>query len=98
MPSEQNTKRTGRQAGKENNMKKWTVYSVITEDDTNAYKFLIPAPDKKSAAQYVEGNGDILCVKETDWDINIDYLASSLRNTGWGQAEIDIITRTLSGG
>lgn len=76
-------------------MKKWTVYSIITEDAIHAYKMIVPAPDKKSAAKYVEGNGDIVSIKETDLDINIDYLANSLLKTGWGQAEIDIITRTI---
>jgi hypothetical protein len=76
-------------------MKKWTVYSVITEDLTNAYKMLIPAPDKKAAEKYVEGNGEIVSVKETDWDIDVDCLADTLKRNGWGQAEIDIITRTL---
>ena len=28
-------------------------------------------------------------------DIDLNYLANSLRSTGWGQMEIDTITRTL---
>ena len=73
----------------------WNVYSVITETATEAYKMLVPAPDKKTAIDYVEGNGEVVSCKVTDWDIDVEFLAETLARTGWGQSEIDIITRTL---
>lgn len=73
----------------------WNVYSVITETSRDAFKMLIPAPDKKTACDYVEGNGDIVSCKVTDWDIDVECLADTLARNGWGQSEIDIITRTL---
>ena len=76
-------------------MKKWKVYSIITETSKDAFKMIVPAPDKKAAAQYVEGNGDTVSIKETDYDINVGCLADTLARNGWGQIEIDIITRTL---
>ena len=76
-------------------MKKWTVYSVITEDMTQAYKMLIPAPDAKTAKEYAQGNGDLVSCKETDWTIDVGYLADCLARNHYGQAEIDIITRVL---
>ena len=77
-------------------MKKLTVYNVYTEDRDNVYKMTIPAEDKKAALKYVEGNGDLVAIKEAELqDIDIDYLARYLKSGGYGQAEIDVITRTL---
>lgn len=77
-------------------MKKLTVYNVYLEDSANVYRVTVPAENKKAAEKYVEGNGDIVTVKEAELqDIDLHYLACNLRANGWGQMEIDVITRAL---
>lgn len=77
-------------------MKKLNIYTVYVDDGHDALKITVPATDKKDAAQYVEGSGEIIAVRDCELrDIDLNYLANSLRSTGWGQMEIDTITRTL---
>lgn len=78
-------------------MKKLRVYDVYLDDGQNAFKVTVPAESKADAKRYVEGNGDIVAVKDCPLqDINLDYLATTLARGGWGQMEIDVITRTLA--
>lgn len=79
-------------------MKKFTVYNVYLDDGDNVYKIVVPAESEKEAAEYCEGNGEIIAVKKNDLDYSIDTatLASYLLNGGWGKTEVDIITRTLA--
>jgi len=77
-------------------MKKMTVYSVYMDDSYDTYKVTVPAESKKAAMKYVEGNGEVVAIKESELqDIDIECLATTLRNNGWGQMEVDVITRTL---
>lgn len=81
-------------------MKKLNVYKVYVEDREDIYKILVPATDAKDAESYVEGSGDIIKTVKADpekdlTDICISALAETLSRGGWGQAEIDVITRTL---
>lgn len=75
---------------------KMHVYNVYI-DDGDAMKITVPAESAKKAAQYCEGNGEILMVREDPniQNIDLDCLASTLRAAYWGQKEIDIITRCL---
>lgn len=71
------------------------------EDRDNVFTVNVPAPNKKTALEYVQGNGDIVKIVEHDWygyepGIDATFLADTLRRNGFGQFEIDIITRTLS--
>lgn len=76
-------------------MKKFMVYF---EDSENVYKAAIPAKDQKAAAEYVKGNGDIIAIKEVtnDYHISLDKVADALQKAGFGEYEMDFITRTLS--
>lgn len=49
-------------------------------------------------AVYVEGNGEVISVKDVtkDFPISLDKVAQALKNAGFGQIEIDLITRCLS--
>lgn len=81
-------------------MKKFNVYKVYVEDREDFYKFLVPATDAKDAESYVQGSGDIIKTVKADpekdvTNICIEALANTLSREGWGQAEIDVITRTL---
>lgn len=77
-------------------MKRFKVYTVYWEDGTNVYKSTIPAQSKKDIEDYVKGNGDIVKIKDSDLqDIDCNFLANTLIQNGWGEAEVDVITRTL---
>ena len=78
-------------------MKRLTVYDIYLDDMNGVIKVAVPATSKRDAAKYVEGNGEIVCIKENEIvpDIDTNCLANTLRANGWGQTEIDVITRTL---
>lgn len=76
-------------------MKKYFVY---LDDSTAGFRVAIPAIDEKSARKYVEGNGEVIAVKDitNDYPIDLQKVASALRSAQFGQVEIDLITRCLS--
>ena len=82
-------------------MKKLNVYTVYLDDGENCFKEIVPAESKKDACEYCKGNGEIISVKnnseigELD-TIDLGCLVFTLINNGWGQTEIDLITRTLA--
>ena len=77
-------------------MKKLHVYTVYM-DDGDAFKVTILAESEAAAKEYVAGNGDVIAVKDAPLqDIDTRCLADTLRRSGWGQMEIDVITRTLA--
>lgn len=77
-------------------MKKMHVYTVYM-DDGDVYKVTIPAVSEADAKEYVAGNGDVIAIKDAPiQDIDTGCLADTLRRGGWGQMEIDVITRTLA--
>lgn len=75
-------------------MKKYMVY---LDDNTDCYKLAIPAKDEKTAREYVQGNGEVIAVKEVtnDYPISADKVAQALQNAGFGKYEMDFITRAL---
>lgn len=79
-----------------NNMKVYKVYleDTVSEDCTIAY---VPSFSKESAIEYVQGNGEIIAIKETnDYLISESKLFDSLRNAGYKESETLIITRALN--
>ena len=60
-------------------------------------KVAIPAKSEKDARDYVNGNGEVIAVKDvTDrYPIDAGYVAKALINAGFGQTEVDLIKRTL---
>ena len=76
---------------------KMHVYNVYLDAGNDALKVTVPAESAKKAAQYCEGNGEVIAVKEHPYlqDIDLECLANTLKNAYWGQAEIDVITRCL---
>lgn len=78
-------------------MKKMNVYDVYLDDGHDVFKCVIPAESKAAAKRYVAGNGDVVAIKDClVQDIDLNCLADTLRRSGWGRAEIDIITRALT--
>ena len=43
-------------------MKKLTVYNVYLDDGKSAFRVTVPAASKKEAADYVQGNGDVVAI------------------------------------
>ena len=78
-------------------MKKMNVYDIYMDDGHNTFKVTVPAFSKKDAKEYVEGNGEVVAIKPSELqDINLNCLADTLRRSGWGQQEVDVITRALA--
>lgn len=78
-------------------MKKMTVYDIYLDDGRDAMKVTVPAESRKAAEQYVQGNGEVIAIRENPilQDIDLGALSQTLKNSGWGQLEIDVITRAL---
>lgn len=76
-------------------MKKYMVYM---DDGRDCFKVAVPAKDEKAARRYVEGNGEIVAVKDVteDYPISLDKVTRALKNAGFGQIEIDLVGRCLS--
>ena len=75
-------------------MKKYMVY---LDDSKDCYKLAIPAKDEKTAREYVQGNGEVIAVKDvtSNYPISSDKVAQALKNANFGQFEVDYITRAL---
>ncbi len=75
-------------------MKKYMVY---LDDGRDCYKVAVPAANEKAARKYVEGNGEVIAVKDIteDFPISLDKVVSALKNASFGQIEIDLISRCL---
>ena len=77
-------------------MKKFHVYEVYLDDNHDVIKVTIPAESKVAVKKYVEGNGEIVAIKDSDLqDIDLSCLTDTLWRNGWGHKEISVITRTL---
>ena len=78
-------------------MKKMNVYDMYMDDGHNTFKVTVPAFSKKDAKEYVQGNGEVVAIKPSELqDIDLNCLADTLKRSGWGQKEVDIITRALA--
>ncbi len=76
-------------------MKKYMVY---LDDGRDCFKAAIPAANEKAARKYVEGNGEVIAIKDIteDFPISLDKVTQALKNAEFGQIEIDFIIRCLS--
>lgn len=79
-------------------MKTFKVYDVYMDDGRDVFKVVIPAESKQAATKAVAGNGEVVKIRENTTVQNIDcnFLADTLRKDGWGDTEIQVITRTLA--
>ena len=78
-------------------MKNMNVYDLYMDDGHNTFKVTVPAFSKKDAKEYVQGNGEVVAIKPSELqDIDLNCLADPLKRSGWGQQEIDVITRALA--
>ena len=73
------------------------VYDMYMDDGHNTFKVTVPAFSKKDAKEYVQGNGEVVAINPSELqDIDLNCLADTLKRSGWGQQEIDVITRALA--
>ena len=80
-------------------MQKMKVYKVYMEDTVadECYKVIVPAYSEEDAIDFVNGNGEIISIKETsDYPISESKLTDTLKASGYGKSEVLIITRALS--
>lgn len=79
-------------------MRKFKIYEVYMDDGYDCFKVTVPAQTKQGAIDYVNGNGEIIHIRESELlkDINTEVLADTLKLNGWGQPEIDTITRLIA--
>jgi hypothetical protein len=78
-------------------MKALKKYLVYMDDGKDVFRLAIPAENKKAAADYVKGNGEIVKITDvTDrYPISLEYVYKALTSAGFGETETDLITRTL---
>ena len=78
-------------------MKRMNIYDLYMDDGHSTFKVTVPATSVKSAKEYVRGNGEVVAIKPSELqDIDLNCLADTLKRSGWGQQEIDVITRALA--
>jgi len=75
-------------------MKKYLVYM---DDGRDCFKVAVPAESEKAARKYVEGNGEVIAVKDVtdEYPISLDKVVDALRKSGFGTVEADLIFRSL---
>lgn len=73
-------------------------FFVYVDDGDDVMKIAVPAKNAKDAANYVEGVGEVIKVKEAPEDFFIDEykVRTALNLYGFGQQEQDFICRALS--
>lgn len=76
-------------------MKKYMVYM---DDGRDCFKVAIPAVSEKAAVKYVQGNGEVIAVKNIteEYPISVDAVADALKRAGFGEVEMMLIIRTLT--
>lgn len=74
-------------------MKKYLVYL----DGADCHRIAVPARNSKEAIKYVQENGKIVAIKDVsdDYPIYASAVRTALENYGFGEIEIDFITRCL---
>lgn len=72
-------------------------YMVYMDDGRNCFKIAAPANTEKEARKYVEGNGEVIAVKDIteDFPISFEKVVDALKKAQFAQVEIDLITRCL---
>lgn len=73
-------------------------YMVYMDDGKDCYKIAVPADSIKDARKFVEGNGEVIKVREVNAEYPIDAskVSEALAAGGFSQTEIDFIVRTLT--
>lgn len=77
-------------------MKKYLVY-MDDGCENGCFKVAVPAKNEKEARKYVNGNGEVIAVKDVteDFPISVEKVEEALKRAGFGKAEMDLIVRCL---
>ena len=72
-------------------------YIVYLDDGKDCYKVAVPALNEKEACKVVEGNGEVIAVKDitNDCHISASRVSEALEVTDFSGIEIDLILRAL---
>lgn len=72
-------------------------YMVYMDDGKDVFKAAIPAKNEKEAREYVQGNGEVVAIKDVteEYPIDITKVRDALLAAAFGEAEMNYITRTL---
>ena len=75
-------------------MRKFIVYM---HDMRDIFKVAVPAKSEKAARDFVQGNGEIIKIKDVteEWPISLDKISLALKRAEFGEIEIQFITRCL---
>ena len=77
-------------------MKKLKKYYVYMDDGHDCFKVAVPALNEKDAREYVQGNGEVIAIKQVETPmISISCVEEALRLRGFGSDEMNFILRTL---
>ncbi|WP_454965175.1 hypothetical protein [Filifactor alocis] len=78
-------------------MKQLRKYMVYMEDEDYVYKVAVPAEDEQAARDYVNGNGDVILIKDITEAIKIttENVSTALKKYDFSQTQTDFIVRTL---
>ena len=78
-------------------MKQLRKYMVYMEDEDYVYKVAVPAEDEQAARDYVNGNGDVILIKDITEAIKIttENVSTALKKYDFSQIQIDFIVGTL---
>lgn len=73
-------------------------YMVYMESGEILFKLAVPAENEEKAREYVQGNGEIVTIKDVTEEYPIDgaKVANALFDAGFGEHEVDFIIRTLN--
>ena len=72
-------------------------YMVYMDDGRNVFKAAIPAKNEKEAREYVQGNGEVVAIKDVtdEYPIDVIKIRDALKAAAFGEAEINYVIRTL---
>lgn len=72
-------------------------YMVYLDDGENVFKVAVPAESVESACKFVQGNGEVIAVKDVtdDYQILERDVIDALLQADFGDTEIDFIARAL---
>jgi len=80
-------------------MKQLRRYMVYMEDEEYLYKIAVPAEDEQSARDYVNGNGEVIMIKELTEENKLRIFSKNvveaLKNYGFSTTQTDLIIRAL---
>lgn len=73
-------------------------YMVYMDDGRDCFKVAVPAVSEKAAVKYVEGNGEVIAVKDVTeaYPISADAVGDALKHAGFGEIETMLVVRTLN--